>query len=235
MFLTIQLNSFAAIIDGPANIRTSPNGGITFTVQDLRKVYVYELENDWYKVQVTGHVKNNDLINDTLRASANIFENDRTTITGTAITSIALTGNYYATSDTSYLVSFIGYTHKDNIKLHSIAERELERIIKTSDYNEIESFLKKFNFHEDQLSDYVLWYAEDNSSIYGNPDSRLILYFNKKNELIAVANHTRKLELNSKKESEINGFFRLQYLIEMSKKECEKFENQANEYFVGLN
>lgn len=235
LFLTVQFYSLAGIINGPANIRTSPSGEIIFTVQDLRKVYAYELVDDWYKVQITGHVKNTDLINDTLLASANIFENDRTTITGTAITSIALSENYDPTSDTSYLVSVIGYTHKDNIKLNSILERELERIVKMSDYTEIESLLKTFNLHEDQLSDYVLWYAEDNSSIYGNPDARLILYFNMNNELIAVANHTRKLELNSKKESELNELFRLQYLIEMTNEEREKFENQANAYFDGLN
>lgn len=235
LLLAVQYNSLAGIVDGPANIRTSPNGEIICTVQDLREVYVYELEDDWYKIQITGRVKKADLVNDTLLANTRIFENDLTTITGTTITSIVLEENYYPTSDTYYLVSFFGYTHKDNIKSNSIIERELERIIKTSDYNEMDSFLRTFNLHKDQLSDYVLWYAEDNSSIYGNPDPRLILYFNMQNELIAIANHTRKLELNSTKESEINGFFRLQYLVEMPLEECEKFETQANEYFVGLN
>lgn len=233
----IHSAAYAEVINGPANVRAEINGSLLISVNDRQSVYAHELENEWHRVHVVGFVRAEEMVNDVLSKGAKLYEKNFQTEIGTTLISIAFGDEhpYYEYSDSVLVVMIVGYTHQNNIQFNSVLERQVENISTKNEFYAHDSLIHQFDFYEINLPNYKMYFVYDNNSLFSNPDCRLILYFNNDNQLIAVANHTRKLELISFGESKIDKFYRLQYVMDLTNTERQKFELQANEYFYGIN
>jgi hypothetical protein len=66
---------FAELIDGPANIRESPNSKVLFSLNNYTNVQSKVYDNKWNLVSVTVWVKNSDIINGkTIKKNTILFD-----------------------------------------------------------------------------------------------------------------------------------------------------------------
>ena len=69
MFLTVSVSGHSERINGPANIRDSAKGEISFSLNDNVEVETIEPQNDWFKILIS--IK---LTNEQYRADPLVFK-----------------------------------------------------------------------------------------------------------------------------------------------------------------
>ncbi|RLD56832.1 MAG: hypothetical protein DRJ05_10695, partial [Bacteroidetes bacterium] len=120
VFLMIILSSIcnAEIIDGPANIRTQPEGEILFSIEDGAYTNVVRLENDWYMINICAWVEIVNIENNKL-----IIGSFLTTITNRKVCSIinpTEIDRILNVSENKARVQISGYTFKSNLRENEI-------------------------------------------------------------------------------------------------------------------
>ena len=228
------INTKAEIIDGPANVREQPNGVINYVLNNNQYVYAHELSDNWFKLTVTALVKKEDLQNDTLISKgALLYGQDYATPIGNTESRLNISGYTMETENEDFIeVMLFGYTFKNNIKVESILEREVERILNHSILEDLPILKKKFNFNEYQVGEYYVWTTYDWENPWGSADFRMMIYFNSDKKIIGVANINRKLSIKKKSESTIDRNYRMQYIIDMPEKEQKIFEDLMTRAFA---
>lgn len=228
----VSLFSRAAFIDGPANVRQTPNGKLLFTVADSQYVYANEPEDGWFKIMLLARIKKVDLKNNfILKADSKIYDIDGSII-GVVKNDLEIKGNHIKVKDTSVLeVMFHGFTFKGNIRPESILEREVERIVNNEQFEEVPTLLTRFNFTAFEIGEYHVYTKYDASDPWLSADFRMMIYCDNKNNLIGVANIGRELKLNNKMETTIDRGYRMQYIMLLENSERKEFEELMTNYF----
>ena len=231
---TIPELGLAARIDGPANVRMTPQKTVAFSLEDQVYVYAHEPENNWFYIMANVKVKLTDFIDDyTLAAGTVLYDHDFTTVVGTV--KIDLNVGEYAMGDDENgftSVMLFGYTYHSNIRPESILEREIERAVKSGSQAALNRLKGRFRFAEYTVEEYTVWTTYDRRDPWGSADFRMMLYFDKEMNLIGVANKGRKFEIPHLLESSIDRNYRMQYMIKLPEKERISFEKKVTEAFA---
>jgi len=118
LMVILSSNCDAEIIDGPANIRTQPDGEMLFSIEDGTYINVVRLENDWYMINLCAWVEIENIENNELIKGSSL-----TTITNQNICSIinstAIDRILYV-SENRARVQISGYTFKSNLRENEI-------------------------------------------------------------------------------------------------------------------
>ena len=125
ILLAINLNSFAELIDGPANIRIKPQGQVIYSIEDNLFVSASELTNNWYRITFTAFVKVENLRNDTIiNVDSELYSSDFKTKVGIVKADYNISGYYIDSANSDFIeVMLLGYTFKSNVRPESILER----------------------------------------------------------------------------------------------------------------
>lgn len=109
-------------IDGPANLRNNPKGELILSIDNNVNIVVWENTEDWYKIVLSGYIKESSLKNEMLIKDSEIYDNTLKKI-GKSLTDLDISENFEKSEIEGYLyVSIVGFTFKTNIKELSIEE-----------------------------------------------------------------------------------------------------------------
>ncbi len=235
ILLAINFNLYTESIDGPANIRNKPQGQVIFSIEDNQFVSASELTNNWYRIMFTAFVKVESIRNNTIiNVDSELYSSDFKTKVGIVKAEYNISGYYIESDNSDFIeVMLFGYTFKSNIRLESILEREIERVLSSGNKLDLIEVYERFGFYESEVENYKVWITYDNDDPWGSPDFRMMIYCDKNNNVIGIANKGRKLKLDTVAESNIDRNYRMQYLINLSEAERIKFEKLMTEAFAG--
>ncbi|WP_196888893.1 hypothetical protein [Aureivirga sp. CE67] len=199
--LLCSIFTFAAKIDGPANIRKDIKGEILFSLDDHVEVYVYEMNKNWYQISFTAFVEKDNIINGKINSNTILFNHKNERI-GETKNSFSLDGNFQETSRNNWVeVIFTGYTYKGNIHQETILENAFENSIQNINLQE---FIEGFDFQKHEIENYVVYTIYDLKNPWVSSDFRLILYFDLNKNLLAFANIDRKIDVKFETKSKID-------------------------------
>jgi len=232
LLFILCFHSFSATINGPANVRLSPNGPVILFLNDGEYVYADELKNNWFEIMINVKFKCSDLIDGKfVSEGTKIYKMDNRTIIGEVKSRIDISEWLSLNPSSDFLETIIyGLTFKSNIYKNSILEREVERLINSNQLKTMDS-LSAFNFNRYEVDEYIVWTTYDYSSPYASADFRMMIYFDLKGVLIGVANNNRRLDLVNKLETKIDRGFRMQYINLLPEKERILFEEKTTNFF----
>lgn len=233
LFNLLFINVMAANIDGPANLRDKPNGRLICSINDNQYVYAYDPKNNWFKITVNVKIKKSDMPDkNEIPSGVMFYGNDLKAIIGS--TKAIITDEFIIgpSKDDFFDIAITCYTYKNNLKPGSLLERELERIISTDSYHELKGFYEKFDFRENEVDEYTVWYTYDTPSPWHYNDFRIIIYFDSDKNIIGIANINRRLQLNNILESTIDRNYRMQYLQLPNGMERTEFEEKMTRAFA---
>lgn len=178
-------------IDGPANVRSSPNGTILFSLNEDAIVDVGLEKDGWYPLIYSSDLDYDEFGLDSIKAGRFIIHAGDTS--GTIIKTHSVSTAQAGKSSWAILH---GYTHKDNIKEESIIENRINEKIQSNDWSFdnwkeiIRLFdLKSFRIDDDQISTF---YKNESVAIDYSPGLRILLIF-EKNQLVGIL-HSRSIQ-----------------------------------------
>ena len=202
LFTIFSCELYAEKIDGPANIRRSPEGEQFISLFDKTEVTCTEIDNNWYQVgfvvKITKEQYDQNEI--TIPRGTKLYSLQNKLI-GESLAELTFVSKMSGgrAKNTWYATEFVGYTYKSNILPESIPENGLRDILiqhkNELQFIQFEPYIKQFDFDEVEFLDLESGYKE--YMIYENwiddpsPMDRIRLLF-KKNNLVAII-HTRDL------------------------------------------
>lgn len=194
-------------IDGPANVRSTPNGEILFELYDGIAVEIGHAEGDWHPVGVYVDVPDGLVPGDTLPANIDL------TIEGELIgRTQAACPIYFGWSNAYLMVG--GYTHKQNIAAASTQEHRLQAILKNREKPiskaEVGKEVEALGFEWASSNGYEVAYFYESVLHDPSPMYRLGLVF--ENDTLIAVLHSRPLEIPGMKDNPLpRGFDVLSY------------------------
>ena len=137
-------------IDGPANVRSSSNGRILFTLSNNVEVECSKLKDDWFKISILLNLSKQQKEVGFLKKGTRIFEDD--ILVFEAIEDVEI----IMTSENGNLISGMieGFTYHKNIQEESIVENQLEIILNSNDFitiNHFKNHFKYFKYNKDDV------------------------------------------------------------------------------------
>jgi len=134
IFVLLSLNVFGQNINGPANIRETPNGDVLISLNDYAKIKLEENsgENNWFKIILFCDIKPEDLMNNTIiKANTTLFSAAGDSI-GFTTKEFKIRANHSLINrkpdDSGRIsISIDGYTYKTNLR----EEENRDEIVKT--------------------------------------------------------------------------------------------------------
>ncbi|PKL44150.1 MAG: hypothetical protein CVV41_05795 [Candidatus Riflebacteria bacterium HGW-Riflebacteria-1] len=185
LIIALVMASFtcsAEVIDGPANVRTSPNGQVSFSLNDKIPVDAYQINADWYKISLLAYVDAKTGFanpkSPTLKKGVDMFDEQGSKIGKTMDTVKNCSFFEEGINTGRKIVQIEGTTHRKNIRGDSILELQLSTILKESKTLSIDDFrahMKAFEYEE--------WSQEQGFSNFiqmsgvTEPGPRAILFF----------------------------------------------------------
>ena len=234
IIILICLNSiFSEIIDGPANIRYSPEGKVKIELNDSIFFYASEPDNGWYKIMVTAFVKKQDLIKEcVIKSDAILYFNDYKTSKGITKDTINVCGWYQDDDSNSQFIEVMifGYTFTSNIRQNSILERETERIVNNSTLDSVKFLINKFGFDEVNIDSFNVYLKTEDNDPWMSPDIRMLLIYDKNDRIIGIANNDKKLRLKHVGKGKIVRNLNIYYLVKLDLPYKKHFETAMTEY-----
>lgn len=178
-------------IDGPANIRNSPNGKVLFELNDHVLVETTQLKNNWYEILLFSHIEFDEV------KEASVEKNRDIHVKGKKVGKILKTHEVSKGYNNDFAFAVLhGYTHKDNIKSETIIENAFSTYLerKSRKYSDWKGFIKDFHLEKDALEykDLRTYYNYESSVVDPSPGFRLVLLFDK-NQLIGWM-HSRDID-----------------------------------------
>ncbi|RYM33354.1 hypothetical protein ERX46_10455 [Brumimicrobium glaciale] len=189
-------------IDGPANIRNSPDGEVLYELNDDVLIETTKLVDGWYQVLVYSTIEFDDV-------NVGSIQKDKAIIVGGK-----KVGKVLKTHDVSTgynqdfaFASLYGYTHKDNIKSETIIENVFINKIASQGrkLGDWKAFIKDFKLERDAIEykNLKTFYNYENSIDDPSPGFRLVLLFDNdelvgwlhSREIDQKIEHTKTLEL----------------------------------------
>ena len=219
-------------IDGPANVRSKPNGEVLFELFDNALVEVTtKPENGWYQVLVYADIDYNEFGMDSILK-------DRQIIVGKDTIGKVLKSHYVSTGrggDFAYAMLY-GYTHKDNIKPETVIETIFKKnlVEKGRDFSGWKGFIETFKLDNDAVGydDFESFYNYENSIEDPSPGFRIVLLFEKQN-LVGLI-HSREIEINNTTVHKLNWSYYVTFFDDYSEKGQMEFVNYMNEWIQGV-
>lgn len=227
-------------LDGPANIRVKPNGGLMASLADNLTIYPLSRHGEWYKVHLLVSVKNSDYLIESNKVikNATLHEPYRNMPIGRTLNQIhaPLSRLYSEDGKGEYLVVVLeGYTHKNNLKEQELLEEGLARLLGTSapvTIDNLKSHLQLYRYgkywgkHDDFSG-----YTYNGDLVYDpSPTVRIILFLCN-DELCAIA-HQRPIDIPSWKDMKSHRGLTLTLLNNFPKPKYNEFLNWYNRSFA---
>lgn len=187
-------------IDGPANVRDTPNGEVLFELDDNALVDVGELEDGWYEIVIFAELEQHE--HDDFKEF--LIKNNRPIIQrGETIGRMkkdfslrTVKGN----GGSTVFAELHGFTNKVNIKPNTIIESAFEKGVTQNnrDLMSWKNFIKKFDLDNRDLGlgqDQIITFENAEGTVEGGPSPgpRLILFF--ENELLIGFFHSRDIQI----------------------------------------
>lgn len=217
-------------IDGPANVRSAPNGELTFSLNNNVLVGAGPIQNDWAEIQITIEIplKIKDKYSlDSGKAIVDIAGNTLGFILGDVMTSIANNGQ-------TAWCSFYGYTHQNNIKKESIIENAVQKNIERLEFNHLawSDFIEDFDLQKfDSIGGYEIYMNYE--SIEPSPGFRIALLFENYN-LIGIV-HSRPIAPTPLMKNYTNGaYYDVLFKTGYPEKKINKFQNDLSTWLNGV-
>lgn len=187
----ISTSTRAELIDGPANVRSVPNGDILYELYDDTEVFPKNIGNGWYSLELSAcvHPSEFSIEEQVLNGGATLFS----CRSGYAIgsTKVDMRVEYLTCSDKECVIYIReGVTYKTNIDGDMSVEESLRKIVKKGDVR-CKAFLnhmQTYQYHGPTEYDHGLkmHYAPGNYIWNESPLPRVLLFFHKDN-LFAIA------------------------------------------------
>ncbi|MBD3638930.1 MAG: hypothetical protein HUJ25_16370 [Crocinitomicaceae bacterium] len=226
-------------IDGPANVRETPDGEILFSVEDHVLVECSErVDSGWYFIGLILDVDKSEVKNETIKKGQKIYVDGKLVLT--AARDIPAMLMSYNEDEPTWAIWLEGYTFKNNIKPESIPERELEKILNANDQlskSRFDAYFTNFQFRNENFN--IEGYENtDQYMIYGSfiddpsPIDRLRLVF-QEDELLAIV-HERPLAVEGKKSYPIMRGLEVTVMKNWSTEEAERFVMAMEQCYVGI-
>lgn len=219
-------------IDGPANIRSKPNGEILFELYDNTLVEVTtKPENGWYQVLVYADIDYTEFGMDSiLKNRPIIVEND--TI------GMVHKSHYVSTGrggDFAYAMLY-GYTHKNNIKPETVIETVFKKNLADNgrDFSSWKEFIETFKLDNDAVGygEFESFYNYENTIEDPSPGFRIVLLFDK-NKLAGLI-HSRELQIENMKTHKLNWSYYVTFFDDYPEKGQLEFVDYMNEWIQGV-
>lgn len=237
--------AMAERIDGPANIRTAPNGEVAFTLHDNILVDTAPMENDWFHLVVTiklteEQYNNRSLI---LTKGTPLIDLDGREI-GVVMQDVKPSGKMTAGGAPGipkwYAAELYGYTYKSNIRPESIIESAISELIKTNKPNlafkAFQKHLREFNYTDGldikDMPHLTTYMVHESTLDDPSPLDRIRLIFQGE-ELIAIV-HSRNLDLSGYETIPIARERKLTILTVFDENEKLRFIQKNNESYAGV-
>ena len=242
--LIFQMQLFAEKIDGPANVRSEPQGEKIFSLNDDVEVTCTELLDDWYRIGFVIRLTKEqyDQRRITLPAGSTLYDRNGK-VMGKTLIDFTVTGKSRSgpPDNRSYSTDFIGYTYKSNIKLESIPEYVLNEVLK--DHHKVinkadfEEYLQDFQFRKSGLlkrfdEDFEEFMIYENWIDDPSPMDRIRFIF-KDSTLIAII-YIRDIELKNYPSLELTRGRRIIIVGEMPENEKMNFINLNIQSYAGV-
>lgn len=212
LFLSVTSFLKAERIDGPANVRTEPQGLTILSLNDNVEVECSRLEGNWYRIGVNVKITKEQYEREpSLRVGDSLF-NWNNEFIGTVLQEIPsdLENKWYSGgapgNPRRYGLKIYAATYKSNIKSSSIPEPALNSILgynqKELTENDLASYIEEYNFLKHGIlknvdSSYMEYMIYETTLDDPSPMGRIRLIF--KNSILVAVIHTRELtnKLNS--------------------------------------
>ena len=219
-------------IDGPANIRSSPNGDLLFELYDNALVEVAaKPENDWYQVLVYSDIDYTEFGMDSIKKNSPIMADSDT---------IGMVHKSHEVSsgrggDFAFAMLF-GYTHKNNIKPETIIETIFQKNLVENGrkFSEWEGFIESFQLDDDAIDydGFVSYYNYENTIDDPSPGFRIVLLFEKQN-LVGII-HSREIEIDNSNTHKLNWSYYVTFFNDYPEKKQMLFIDYMNEWIQGV-
>ncbi|MCR9172765.1 MAG: hypothetical protein NXI10_09750 [bacterium] len=232
----IQLNTedrkriYSERIDGPANIRSSPNGPVLFSLNEDVVIDVGLEIDGWYNVLYYADLKYQEFGLDSIEVG-------RPIINGTDTVGIIKASHSISTGQAgkSTWAILYGFTHKNNIKPESIIENQINKKIQTKDWsfdnwNEIITLfdLELFAISDDEISTYS---KNESTAIDFSPGLRILLIFDK-DQLVGII-HSRKINNEGMSMHSVIRGLKVSFVEEYPKKKQHDFLERFERCMIG--
>lgn len=224
-------------IDGPANIRDGINGKILMSLSDNVLVDCGKLTDNWFHLSLTIPLTSQQLEAGFIKKETSIYDEEAQLILEAKQDLELIMINRFEGEEFGMLE---GYTHVNNIKPNSIAEKELEKILNSGEELSISNFLefiKQFEFRNEgliingyeTLNQYMIFGAwiEDPS-----PVDRIRLMF-KDDQLFSII-HERDISMIGKVSYPISHGLNIMVIPDIDDKELKEFIELNNESYKGV-
>ena len=241
----INAHCFAEKIDGPANIRTSPQGIKLISLFDNVFVDCTELRNNWYGIAISLKITASQFESIIPIYKGDTLINWKNEKIGIALMNIPDTLCFSWTSGGAphnpkiYGMEIFGYTYKSNIKTESIVENDLIGIINSCSYELSKKLfsrhLEKFNYTKGlsiaDMPEYETLMVLENIVDDPSPIDRIRLIF-QESKLVAIV-HSRNLNLNYET-IDIDRGRKLTIVQNMNSEKKMKFIEMNNKIYWGV-
>jgi hypothetical protein len=216
MIVIISVNSYAELIDGPANFRDKPNGKVIFSLNNNVDVETSQHQKDgWYfagvwvyldRTALTYFYQGDVIVGETkIRKGAKLYDIKNTEI-GVAIEEISIWNcAFYDKKTNRYELNIAGYTHPGNIRKDTAIERILENILNSTDDLSYNFLIKHIDAGCNEWPNDWAKNEPFKAVIYPesviddlSPSARVALVFNK--DQLAVILHQRPIKLQKYRE-----------------------------------
>ncbi|MCO5947870.1 hypothetical protein [Mucilaginibacter flavidus] len=202
----------AEVINGPANVRVSPNKQILVSLNDGVDIECGLLTNGWFKISFTIKITKQQYDKGYEVKKGDILIDQKNKIIGAAFgdipTGMAIPGTYGGLkSPAVYEMEILGYVHQSNIKLNSIPENVIDSTFKRGafsfQYESLRGFMGENHFKAQGIIKRTLPNCEEycvyeSTVIDPSPRYRIGLIF-ENSELIAIE-HSRGVKIGDYKE-----------------------------------
>lgn len=241
----ITVTAMAERIDGPANIRDTPKGRVTFSLDDNVNVEATPMQNDWFQIKVMIKLTKEQYEARplTLPKGSRIYNMDGDEI-GVALSEIKphnmMTAGGAPGIPQWYAAELYGYTYKTNIRPESIIEPTLSQLVNSNKpkltFTTFQQHLREFNYTDGlaikdmpHLTTYMVF---ENSIDDPSPLDRVRLIF-KGDDLIAIV-HSRNLNLGEYETVEIARGRKLTILAPFGSEEKSTFIDRNIASYAGI-
>ncbi|HEY8919122.1 MAG TPA: hypothetical protein VIM87_21910 [Chitinophaga sp.] len=218
-------------INGPANIRSSANGAVIFSLNDYTLVNSTEGKNGWYNIGVLAELPNDAYGTDTLRKGHKIIVDGK--VVGEILKDIPVSTS---TNTRKTWAELTGYTYKDNLYPESIIENVLEDYLsKITDRSlkSLQPFISNFELEkDDRMPPFITYFNYENWIDDPSPLMRIQLVF-EKDQLIGIV-HSRNIQVPNTTNAALERDFQVAFYNDIPKETQQKFIKVFNSFMQGV-
>ncbi|MFT5822868.1 MAG: hypothetical protein ACI8ZM_004125 [Crocinitomix sp.] len=220
-------------IDGPANVRESPDGELIFELDDNAVIQMVDDTGEWVKISIHCYPNKKQLKSGILEKGAVLYSQNHASFGEMFADVIALV--MFSDRENSYAY-LDGYTHRDNIRPVSIIENDLVTFIDENGRSKagFQSFIDKYHMQgESAHLDFEGSFLYENWITDPSPGYRINLFF--LDDHLKGVFHSRDLNLPNSTTYEMNIFnYRVSFFNDYPEVEQLKFVEYMREWLQGV-